>query len=198
VNTVSPTTRERILDAAFGLTTADQADGLSMRRLADACGLNVATLYHHFPSKADLLRAVLEERGYPRRLGEEGPPAEVFRARSDEERVRRLLRWLWGEARAEESAWRLLLSEGMRGEPAAREEAERLLDLLEPVLADWLRRAAPDLDDARLVLAARLGRTLLLALAVEHLALGPDDRRSTHRIDDLVAAVVPVGSQRTR
>ena len=33
------------------------AAGTSMRRLAAACGLNVATIYHYFPSKADLLRA---------------------------------------------------------------------------------------------------------------------------------------------
>ena len=70
-------TRERILDTAFELTTAQNSTGISMRRLADGCGLNVATIYHHFPSKAELLRAVLEERGYPRRLGEEGPPPEV-------------------------------------------------------------------------------------------------------------------------
>ena len=69
MTSVGRSTRERILDTAFALSTAENSSGISMRQLADACGLNVATIYHHFPSKADLLRAVLEERGYPRRTG---------------------------------------------------------------------------------------------------------------------------------
>lgn len=190
MRTAGATTRERILDTAFDLTTADQSDGLSMRRLADACGLNVATIYHHFPSKADLLRAVLEERGYPRRLGEDGPPDDVRRARSERERVRRLLGWLWREAQAEESAWRLLLGEGLRGEPAAREETARLVALLEPALVGWMSEAAPSLGQSTPV-AARLARALLLALAVEHLAMGGDDARAQERIDDLVTTLFP-------
>ena len=114
-----------------------------MRRLADACGLNVATLYHYFPSKADLLRAVVEERGYPRRIGDEGPPPEVGEGATDAEIVRRLMIWLWTSTEAEESAWRLLIGESLRGEPAAREEAGHLLDLLGPALvggcAPWPR-----------------------------------------------------------
>ncbi len=35
-----------------------------MRNLATATGLNVASLYHYFPSKRELLVAVLEERGF--------------------------------------------------------------------------------------------------------------------------------------
>ena len=52
-------TRARILDAALSLMSEHGVAGTSMRMLAGECGLNVATLYHHFPSKADLLRAVL-------------------------------------------------------------------------------------------------------------------------------------------
>ena len=40
-----------------------------MRNLATATGLNVASLYHYFPSKRDLLVAVLEERGFVDGLG---------------------------------------------------------------------------------------------------------------------------------
>ena len=70
---VGASTRERILDTAFELTTAENSTGISMRRLADACGVNVATIYHHFPSKADLLRSVMAERRYGERLATEGP-----------------------------------------------------------------------------------------------------------------------------
>ena len=39
-------------------------DGTSMRDLAAAAGLNVASLYHYFPSKRELLEAVLVEHGF--------------------------------------------------------------------------------------------------------------------------------------
>ena len=35
-----------------------------MRDLASAAGLNVASLYHYFPSKRDLLESVLIEQGF--------------------------------------------------------------------------------------------------------------------------------------
>jgi AcrR family transcriptional regulator len=174
---VGRSTRERILDTAFALSTEENSSGISMRRLADGCGVNVATIYHHFPSKADLLRAVLEERGYPRRLGEDGPPPEVAEAPTSSEAVRRLLAWLWRETLSEESAWRLLIGEGLRGEPAAREEARQLIALLEPSLED---RSEP---------IAGVMRSVLLSLAVEHLALGPDEARTSARIDELVGAL---------
>ena len=45
---------------------------------------------------------------------------------------------------------------------------------------------APGLAD-RAEPVAGLMRSVLLALALEHLALGPDDARATARIDELVA-----------
>ncbi len=185
---VGSSTRERILDAAFALTTAENSSGLSMRRLADSCGLNVATLYHHFPSKADLLKAVLEERGYPRRIGEEGPPPELYDTASADLTLRRLLSWLWQQAQAEESAWRLLIGEGLRGEPGAREEANRLVALVGPAVEEWVRPLEPQLGD-RLVPVAGLVRSMLLSLAVEHLALGPDPARDAERIAAAVDAL---------
>src|SRR6185437_12885349 len=47
--------RDRILDATLSLMARAGAHGTSMRAVASACGLNVATLYHYFPSKRDLL-----------------------------------------------------------------------------------------------------------------------------------------------
>ena len=55
--------REHILSTALSLMSQHGVTGTSMRSLAGATGLNVATLYHYFPSKRDLLVAVLEERG---------------------------------------------------------------------------------------------------------------------------------------
>ena len=78
--TVSPS-RGRILDAALDLMSEKGVAGASMRSLAGACDLNVATLYHHFPSKADVFRAVIEERGFAERFRTEGPPDAAAAAR---------------------------------------------------------------------------------------------------------------------
>src|SRR3984957_20101909 len=56
-------TRRRILQIALTLMAKRGVDGTSMRDLASAAGLNVASLYHSLPSKSDLLEHVLIEQG---------------------------------------------------------------------------------------------------------------------------------------
>src|ERR1700731_4441724 len=68
-------TRRRILQIALTLMAQRGVDGTSMRDLASAANLNVASLYHYFPSKRDLLEAVLVEQGFL--------PIEMARSESD-------------------------------------------------------------------------------------------------------------------
>jgi hypothetical protein len=100
------------------------------------------------------------------------------------------VRWLWWASLEEEVVWRLLVGESLRGEPAARVEAEALVSALDDVLPAWLAEVVPELG-GRATAVARLVRAQLFSLVVEHLALGPDDDRARDRIDDLVAAVAP-------
>lgn len=53
-------TRERILAAAERLFAEHGADGVSMSQLAAAAGVSKGNLFHHFPSKRALRRAVLQ------------------------------------------------------------------------------------------------------------------------------------------
>ncbi len=53
-------TRERILDAALPLFAEHGFAGTSVRRVADAAEVNVATLAYHFGDKDGLYRAVVE------------------------------------------------------------------------------------------------------------------------------------------
>jgi AcrR family transcriptional regulator len=46
---------------AIGLMADQGFDGTSIRDIASAAGVSVAALYHHFPSKLDLLRQFLHE-----------------------------------------------------------------------------------------------------------------------------------------
>ncbi|BDU19422.1 TetR/AcrR family transcriptional regulator [Dyella sp. GSA-30] len=50
--------RDRILDVATKIAQAHGYGGLNLRTLAEEVGIKAASLYHHFPSKADLATAV--------------------------------------------------------------------------------------------------------------------------------------------
>jgi AcrR family transcriptional regulator len=52
--------RERVARAALELLDAHGVEALSMRRLAGELGVGTMTLYHYFPSKRDLLDAVVD------------------------------------------------------------------------------------------------------------------------------------------
>lgn len=56
----TPLTRETILDAAITLLDSHGIDGLSMRRLGAALGVEAMSLYNHLPSKTALLDGIHE------------------------------------------------------------------------------------------------------------------------------------------
>jgi AcrR family transcriptional regulator len=181
--------RGRILDAALELMSEQGSAGASMRQLAAACGLNVATLYHYFPSKADLLRSVMEERRYGERISTEPPPLE--RALPPRARLAELLAWLWANALEEEAVWRLLVGEAMRGEPAATQSTADVVDALAAGIEAWLADGFPELTGDRAAVA-RVVRGQVFALVVEHLALGavtPEVARQ--RAAELAAVIFP-------
>ena len=181
--------RARILDAALALMSEQGSTGASMRQLAAACEVNVATIYHYFPSKADLLRSVMEERRYGERLGTEVPAIDP--AQPPHERLVALIGWLWANAREEEAVWRLLIGEALRGEAAATTSAAEVVDALAATLEGWIADGFPELtgDPAAL---ARVVRGQVFALVVEHLALEPvTDAAARRRAEELATLVFP-------
>ena len=52
--------RERVAETALALIDSEGLDALSMRRLASELGAGTMTLYHYFPSKRELLDAVVD------------------------------------------------------------------------------------------------------------------------------------------
>jgi len=54
-----PLTRDRIVEKAVEILDAEGVEGLSMRRLGEALGVEAMALYHHFPNKEAILDAVL-------------------------------------------------------------------------------------------------------------------------------------------
>ncbi len=178
--------RSRILDAALALVSELGAAGTSMRRLASECDLNVATIYHYFPSKADLLRALIEERRYGERMATDDPPLAMDRGAHDRFTV--FFAWVVSQSLQEETILRLLVGEGLHGNEIARQSARDLLAALDVTMAGWLEAGFPELAPAvPPAVAARLLRGALLALVTEHLATGGGDVDSYG--DDLAAAL---------
>ncbi|MEX2294643.1 MAG: TetR/AcrR family transcriptional regulator [Acidimicrobiales bacterium] len=181
--------RTRILDAALALMSDQGFAGTSMRQLAGACELNVATLYHYFPSKADLLQSVIEERRYGERLATDVPVLNP--STSPRDRLAGLLEWLWTNALDEEAVWRLLIGESVRGEEAAAESATEVVNALALALEGWLTDGFPELSGDRGALA-RVIRGQVFALVVEHLALGAvTPAVARQRARELAAVVFP-------
>ncbi|MCL4423555.1 MAG: TetR/AcrR family transcriptional regulator [Actinobacteria bacterium] len=160
--------RRRILDLALSLMAQQGVDGTSMRDLANAAGLNVATLYHYFPSKADLLTAVLTERGYEDLL--EAPSATS----SNEPKAAGLKELIDDQLRSMldlEDFVRLMLGEALRGDPTALAVGTELLNATQAAFERWLEDCEPELSsELGAGPLSRLLRALLVGLFVEHAA----------------------------
>ncbi len=157
-------TRENILDVALALMSTHGAGTTSMRTLAKACGCNVAAIYHYFPSKADLLRSVIEERQYALRLRE---LPEVDAALPPAQRLEALITSMWQGSLEEEAIWRLLLGEGLRGDDTALAVGRELLDVIEPALEGWITELFGDELDAAAMAAIVMSQ--LFSFFVTHL-----------------------------
>jgi AcrR family transcriptional regulator len=60
-STPPPSTRQALLDGAISLFLTQGFDATSMEQVRSAAGASNGSLYHHFPSKSHLARAVYED-----------------------------------------------------------------------------------------------------------------------------------------
>jgi AcrR family transcriptional regulator len=134
--------RGRILDAALALLADHGSAGMSMRRLATACDLNVATLYHYFPSKQALVRAAVARGALERLDAPAGPVAPA--GAPVEERLAALLARLAQEMFADDARWRVLIAEALRGDDDVLPTLLAVSDAFDAALARWLAELLPD------------------------------------------------------
>lgn len=161
-----PSTRQRILQIALSLMSQRGVDGTSMRDLASACDLNVASLYHYFPSKRDLLEAVLVEQGFfPVQARKPKPDDPV-----DDPLVMLLANVLTSMFQVEDFV-RLMVGEAIRLEETARTVGADLFNNFELVLEDWISKNRPDLAErSGADVVARVVTGAVVGLFVEHAA----------------------------
>ena len=168
--------RQHILDTALGLMSQRGVDGTSMRDLAAAAGLNVASLYHYFPSKRDLLVSVLQERGFIDDLAASPGPAAI--SRDDVDGLADMLDDILTSMLEVEDFIRLMLGEVMRGQETAHTVGVELFEATQTALERWLEESEPSVCDGPGAPAmARVLRAFIVGLFFEHLAgvLEPDD-----------------------
>lgn len=165
--------RTRILDAALAALAREGAGGTSMRAVAAASGCNVATLYHYFPSKRDLLRAAIAHRRIDELLRHPFPEGL---AGSAAERLGALFDHVLREVAAEPDLWRALLSEAIHGDEDVLDPLLETSALFEEALGSWIRELLPDVPGLHDAAVVRAIRHALYGVLVEHLPQ-PDHRR---------------------
>jgi AcrR family transcriptional regulator len=184
--------RQHILDTALALMSQKGVDGTSMRDLAAASGLNVASLYHYFASKRELLVAVLQERGFIEDLAASTGPAAI--SRDDLDGLVDILEDILRSMLEVEDFIRLMLGEVMRGQETAHVVGIELFDATQAALERWLEESEPAICNGPGAPAvARVLRAFLVGLFFEHLAgvlEGSGDVRQVFRERAAEAAAV--------
>lgn len=134
--------RQRLIQAALELFTAQGVSGTTTRQIAEKAEVNEVTLFRHFGNKHGLLLAVLEESAAFKNLGESlvlraNPPGNVYQALKDYasdslhaiEQVPEFVRSVVGEADQYPTENRRALGRGLT--EANRYVAEYLATLIE-------------------------------------------------------------------
>lgn len=159
--------RQHILAVALSLMSQHGVDGTSMRDLAAAAGLNVASLYHYFPSKRDLLVAVLREHGFLEELTSHAVPTLHHDGIGPQ--VGDLLAEMLSSMLEVEDFIRLMLGEVLRGDETAHTVGLELFDATRESLEHWIADNQPDRDPAERPALARALRAVVVGLFFEHL-----------------------------
>jgi AcrR family transcriptional regulator len=194
---VSPKgTRERILEAAELLFADRGYAGTRLHEIAREVGVQKASLFHHFASKEDLYRAVLDEGHQQSQLALQkalaggGPPLASIRALTEAyidmvvarpERTKILLRESLGDAPP--------------GPPP--HDSQRILGAVVDFVSDWQRQMGNPEVDTRALLVGVVGMVAFFFTSAPVLApdwfSDPLDPDSVARVKRLVAKIVEDG-----
>ena len=137
----------RILNAAEAVLRQHGYAGFTTRRVAETAGIAPGNLSYHYPSKLELLRALIERlvSRYTERLegalkGREVAPGPDVEA---------LVRWLLSDAISKETVWlfRELWAMALR-DRVVREAVDNLYDEIMDRIARTLQIACPSADAA--------------------------------------------------
>jgi AcrR family transcriptional regulator len=161
-------TRRLILDAALDLFAEGGFAGTSMRQIARAVEVRESALYHHFPSKAAIFEALLQEMGPGKSERLEGLELDVLLVEGPEPLLRFLAQMLmdeWATAR-EQKFIRLMMAEGPRLKEAGLIHGAVMAgrERLGGLFAELVRRGAIRAGDPELYALEFMGPLLMMRL----------------------------------
>jgi AcrR family transcriptional regulator len=173
-------TRRRILQIALSLMSQRGVDGTSMRDLASACDLNVASLYHYFPSKRELLEAVLVEHGF---LPVNTSTPDPTKYEGVDSPLGQLLADILVSMFEVEDFVRLMVGEAIRAETTARAVGLDLFTTFQSSIEGWITEHRPDLAErAGAGAVARMLCAMVVGVFIEHASGAIEDGN-----DDVIA-----------
>lgn len=156
--------REHILESAVMLFARHGFDGTSTKQIAKAAGISEGLIFHYFPTKSDLLSAILEsQHGFTNDLrkllrgSEDRPAAEVLPQ----------LAALWFEKLRQEKAITLILFGTAQTDPKVGEAFKQIIDNGVALLADYLRKRV-DVGELRPDLSTETGALMFFSSIIIH------------------------------
>jgi AcrR family transcriptional regulator len=167
--------RDRILEATLALMARGGSHGTSMRAVAAACGINVATLYHYFPGKQDLLQAAIAHR---RAADLPSTPFPEGIAGTVEDRLAALLDHVFVDMTIDEDLWRALIADAIHGDEDVLRPLLETANAFEHALGDWLRTLCPDAPGLHDPAVVRAIRNASIGVLVEHLPQAEGRRKA--------------------
>jgi AcrR family transcriptional regulator len=151
---MTETARDRLLRTGLALFSEHGVEGTSVRDIAGAAGVNVATVYHHFGSKRGLFLAVFREAGYEQMLTRASSElGELARQTEPRQVIEEILAGSWTAMAGTSELIRLFTLEALRGDPEARQ-----------IASEWRDRGQEALEQA-LIVAKVTGRAKAPRLA---------------------------------
>lgn len=173
--------REQLLDVALELFAERGYGWTSMRDLADEVGVSPGLVYHYFPSKEDLLRAVVDERSLVPEIRAVMAAAD---GRTVDEVLLEIVTRFQALLRRRSALLRLLLSESQTNE-MVRQVWREAVATGAGLVADYLQQRVTcgELRPHRALIAARM---LIPPVVFMHLQGVTDDDWLTDLVDLLL------------
>jgi AcrR family transcriptional regulator len=180
-------TRQRLLETALVVFAEQGTDGGSMREIARRAGVNVATAYHHFGSKRELLLSIFRELGF---LDMPYDTSWALAGTDPYVVIESLCMGAWTLMSSGADVLRLAVSEAMKGDAEVRS-----------VFEEWRRQGDAYIEDvlARTGLASRpvatrrawVLRSVIWATFISELIEGRFDATELrHRARDTAATLL--------
>lgn len=176
--------RSQILRRAKSLFAEKGVSGVRTRELAEACGTSEALLYRFFEGKAELYRAILEEK--IEEISRQFVFPEEALSRGDDEAVLTgLATQLVLSHLKDRTFMRLMLHTALEGHDLATEFYSALIPRMHDPLIAYLRRrqreGAMRRCDARLAARGFVGQVAHLLMIRELFRIGPRGRKEWER-----------------